>query len=80
VRRLGPTTDDPYALAWSPGAKTLAVCGYSGQVTAWALDGDKPTFTRAIKNPGYCIVFTPDGKAVLTGHDNGTVAVTPLKE
>ena len=79
VTRLGPTTDDPYAIAWSPETKTLAVCGYSGQITTWELDGEKPAFTKAIKNPGYCIVFTTDGKSVLTGHDNGTVAVTRVE-
>jgi len=78
MKRLGPTTDDPYSLVWSPATKTLAVCGYSGQVTTWALDNEKPKFTKPIKSPGYCITFTKDGKAVLTGHDNGTVAFTPL--
>ena len=52
--------------------------GYSGQVTTWTLGDPKPKFTKAIKSPGYCISFTADGKAVLTGHDNGTVAITPL--
>ena len=74
---LGPTTDDPYAIAWSPATKTLAVCGYSGQITVWTLDADKPKLTKAIKNPGYCVAFSADGKTVYTGHDNGTVAVTP---
>ena len=78
LKKFGPTSDDPYAIAWSPVTKTVAVCGYSGQVTVWTLTGDKPTFTRAIKNPGYCIAFTADGKSVITGHDNGTVAVTPV--
>ena len=78
LKKLGPTTDDPYALAWSPATKTAAVCGYSGQITVWGLNADKPTFTKAIKSPGYCIAFTADGKSVFTGHDNGTVAVTPI--
>ncbi|MBA4063997.1 MAG: hypothetical protein C0501_09850 [Isosphaera sp.] len=78
VKLLGPTADDPFAVAWSPEAKALAVCSYSGLVTVWKLDGDKPTFTRAVKNPGYCVAFGKDGKVVLTGHDNGTVAVTPV--
>ena len=42
------------------------------------LGHEKPKFTRAIKSPGYCIAFTEDGKAVFTGHDNGSVAYTPL--
>ena len=64
-------------MAWSPETKTLAVCGYSGQITTWASTA-KPKFTHAIKSPGYCVVFTKDGKGVLTGHDNGTVAFTVL--
>ncbi len=78
LKKFGPTSDDPYAIAWSPATKTVAVCGYSGQITVWTLTADKPTFTKAIKNPGYCIAFTLDGKSVITGHDNGTVAVTPI--
>ncbi len=78
LKKFGPTTDDPYGIAWHEKTKTAAVCGYSGQITTWALDADKPKFTRTIKNPGYCVAFTLDGKSVITGHDNGTVAVTPL--
>jgi WD40 repeat protein len=78
TKKLGPTTDDPYALAWWQPSKTLAVCGYSGQVTTYALDDPKPKFVKPIKSPGYCIAFSGDGKAVLTGHDNGTVAFTVL--
>lgn len=78
LKKLGPTTDDPYAIAWSEKTKTVAVCGYSGQITVWALDSEKPKFTFAIKNPGYCIAFTADGKGVFTGHNNGTVAFTPI--
>jgi WD40 repeat protein len=77
TKKLGPTTDDPYAVAWSEKAKSIAVCGYSGQITLWALDGDKPKMTKAIKSPGYCIAFNSDGTAVFTGHDNGTVGFTP---
>ena len=78
LKKFGPTTDDPYAIAWDAKSKTLAVCGYSGQITLWALDADKPKLTKAIKNPGYCVAFSADGMAVFTGHDNGTVAVTPV--
>jgi WD40 repeat protein len=77
LKKLGPTADDPYAIAWSEKTKTAGVCGYSGRVTLWAIDQEKPKLTRAIKSPGYCIAFSADGKFVFTGHDNGTVAVTP---
>jgi WD40 repeat protein len=77
MKRWGPTVDDPYALAWHSGNKALAVCGYSGQITIWMLTDNQPKFSKRIPNPGYCIVFLPNGKAVVTGHDNGTIAVTP---
>ncbi len=91
TKKLGPTTDDPYALAWWQPSKTLAVCGYSGLITTWSFEDPgvrisswlpvlvyKPKFIKQIKSPGYCIAFTGDGKAVLTGHDNGTVVLTAL--
>ncbi|MBM3979375.1 MAG: hypothetical protein FJ304_03655 [Planctomycetes bacterium] len=77
VKQLGPTTDDPYSVAWSPGTKTLAVCGYSGQITIWTLDADKPKATKVVKSPGYCVAFSGDGKLVFSGHDNGNVAINP---
>lgn len=90
TKKFGPTTDDPYAIAWWPATKTLAVCGYSGQVTTWSLDGpstrsswlplpsSKPIFVKAIKSPGYCLAFSGDGKAVLTGHEKGKIVFTVL--
>lgn len=77
LKKFGPTTDDPYAIAWDDKTKTIAVCGYSGVITLWALDSDKPKLTKAIKSPGYCVAFAADGKGVFSGHDNGTVAFTP---
>lgn len=77
LKKFGPTTDDPYAIAWDANSKTVAVCGYSGVITLWALDSDKPKLTKAIKSPGYCVTFTADGKGVFSGHDNGTVSFTP---
>jgi dipeptidyl aminopeptidase/acylaminoacyl peptidase len=78
TKKLGPTPDDPYALAWSDKAKALGVCGYSGQLSVWPAGADKAAFTAAVKSPGYCVVFTPDGKALISGHDNGTVVVTKI--
>src|SRR5207302_411794 len=36
TKKLGPTTDDPYAVVWSPDTKLIGVCGYSGLVSTWA--------------------------------------------
>jgi WD40 repeat protein len=77
MKRWGPTADDPYTLTWHTGAKVFAVCGYSGQITIWTLSEAQPKFGKRIFNPAYCIVFLPNGKAVVTGHDNGTLVVTP---
>ena len=38
----------------------------------------KAVWTRKLKFGAYCVAFTPDGKAVVTGHDNGSCYVTPL--
>jgi hypothetical protein len=54
------------------------VCGYSGLLTVWNPTADKPIFTKAIKSPGYCVAFTGDGKSLISGHDNGSVVVTPI--
>jgi WD40 repeat protein len=78
LKRFGPTADDPYGLAWHEKTKSVAVCGYSGLVTVWSLDSEKPKFSKQIKSPGYCVAFTADGKLVVTGHDNGTVVVSPV--
>ena len=78
TKKLGPTIDDPYAIAWDPKSKTFAVCGYSGQLSVWSPTADKPLFTKAIKSVGYCVAFTSDGKGLYSGHDNGSVVFTPI--
>jgi WD40 repeat protein len=80
TKKLGPTVDDPYFLAWSPITKRVAVCGYSGSVTIWKLDADKPVWTTTLRNPSYSIAFGPEGKAVYTGHNNGAIILTTIEE
>ncbi|MCS6863874.1 MAG: WD40 repeat domain-containing protein [Gemmataceae bacterium] len=79
-KKLGPTNDDPYFVVWSPTSKRIAVCGYSGSITTWAMDADKPKFTAQLKNPAYSIAFGPEGKTVYTGHNNGALIRTVLDE
>jgi WD40 repeat protein len=78
TKKLGPTADDLYGIAWSRDGKMLATSGYGGNVIVWNLAEGKPASTRKLKFGAYCVAFTPDGKAVVTGHDNHIVYVTPL--
>jgi WD40 repeat protein len=76
---MGPTPDDLYGIAFSSDGKALATSGYGGYVHLWNLAEGKATFSKKLKAFGaYCVVFTPDGKALVTGHDNHSILVTPL--
>jgi WD40 repeat protein len=78
-QKFGPTEDDTFGMALSPDGKQLAVCGYSGWLTVWNADDAKQLFrTKLPKFGAYCICFSPDGKTILTGHDNGMVYLTPV--
>src|SRR5262249_46694082 len=76
--KMGPTPDDLYGLALSRDGKQLATSGYGGNVTVWNLADGKPAWTKKLKFGAYCVIFTPDGKAVVTGHDDKNVYVTPI--
>ena len=40
----------------------------------------KPIMSKKLKAFGaYCIAFTPDGKSLVTGHDNHNCYVTPIE-
>ena len=48
-------------------------------VKVWKMDADKPIFSQKLKSFGaYCVVFTPDGKSLVTGHDNRSIIITPI--
>jgi WD40 repeat protein len=78
TKKLGPTPDDLYGIAWSRDGKKLATSGYGGNLIVWNLAEGKPASTRKIKFGAYCIAFTPDGKALVTGHDNHSCYITPI--
>ncbi len=77
-KKFGPTPDDLYGIAFSRDGKRLATVGYAGNLTTWNLADGKPTFTKKLKSVAYCVAFTPDGKALVSGHDNQMVYFTPL--
>ena len=71
--------DDPYGIAFSRDGKMLATSGYGGWLKVWDLNTGKTTYSQKLKTFGaYCVTFTPDGKAVVTGHDNKSIHVTPI--
>jgi WD40 repeat protein len=79
VKKLGPTPDEPYGLALARDGQPLATSGYGGYLTVWDLAEGKTTLQRKLPKFGaYCVAFTPDGKAVVTGHDDHVCYVTPL--
>jgi len=79
VKKFGPTPDDLYAVSWSKDAKAIVTAGYAGNISLWNLNDPKPKFTKKLKSLAYCIAFSPDGKAALSGHGNGFIYVTPLQ-
>jgi WD40 repeat protein len=79
IKKMGPTPDDPYGIAFSRDGKTFATCGYGGHIIVWNLADAKPAWTHKLPYVTYCLAFTPDGKAIVTGHDRPYVGlVTPL--
>jgi WD40 repeat protein len=84
IKKMGPTPDDLYGVAFARDGKLLATSGYGGHLSVWDLAADKPKWTKKIKFGAYCVSFTPDGKALVTGHepakDNRTIIITPITD
>jgi len=78
TKKLGPAPDDLYGIAFSRDGKLLVTSGYGGNVTVWNVAEGKAVVSRKLKFGAYCVAFTPDGKAVVTGHDNHICYVTTL--
>jgi len=78
TKKFGPTTDDLYGVTFSRDGKQLATVGYGGNLTTWNLADGKPAFSKKLKSVAYCVAFTPDGKALVSGHDNQMVYVTSI--
>jgi WD40 repeat protein len=81
--RLGPLPDAPFGLAVSPDGKTVAAASHDGHLLLWnTQNGESRAFQlrdgkRSVVT--YCIAFTPDGSAVVTGHEaDNAVRVTPI--
>jgi WD40 repeat protein len=82
TKKLGQLKEDIYGLALSPDGKKLAACGYGGQLMVWDLMSGKEVFSQHLEKGmiTLCIAFSPDGQALVTGHEKGNlVKVTPGK-
>ncbi|HMC65125.1 MAG TPA: hypothetical protein VKI65_09300, partial [Gemmataceae bacterium] len=77
LKKLGPTPDDPYGIAFSRDGKLLVTSGYGGNVIIWDLATSKSKIHK-LKFGAYCVAFSPDGKAVVTGHDDKTCYITSV--
>jgi WD40 repeat protein len=75
AKKMGPSPDDLYGIALSRDGKRLATCGYGGNLIVWNQSDGKPAFTHKLKYVTYCLTFTPDGKALVTGHDRPYVCL-----
>src|SRR5262249_40694957 len=79
AKKLGPTPDDTFGIALAPDGKLAATCGYGGPPTLLDIaQGTKSAAQQLPQYGAYCVRFTPDGKSLVTGHDNGMCYVTPL--
>jgi WD40 repeat protein len=78
AKKMGPTPDDLYGIALSRDGKALVTSGYGGNVILWNLTDGKPLQTHKLKFGAYCVTFTPDGKSIITGHDNHICYITPF--
>jgi WD40 repeat protein len=80
IRKGGPTENDIYGLDLSRDGKLAATAGYGGHLHVWDLASGKDLFhTHLKKMVTFCVVFSPDGKALLTGHErNNSILITPV--
>jgi WD40 repeat protein len=79
VRKWGPTEDDIFGMALSRDGKLVATAGYGGHLHVWDWASGKEVFNHHLKRVTYCVAFTPDGHALVTGHERDSVVlITPL--
>jgi WD40 repeat protein len=85
TRKLGPTPDWITGMALSPDRKAVATAGYGGYLKVWDLASGEPLFEHQLSQPKvkrlvtHCVAYTPDGRALVTGHErDNAILVTPL--
>ena len=80
IKKLPPTPDDLFGLAISRDGKYVATSGYGGSLRVYEIGTGKEVFHHHLKKMvTYCVQFTPDGTALVTGHEKDNAArLTPL--
>jgi WD40 repeat protein len=77
-RRSTGHTDHILGLSFHPGGKLVATASWDGTVRLWGVTPDSQavrTFDfRATEKP-YCVAFTPEGRYLAAGLENGTIAI-----
>ena len=78
VREILGHPDPVFGLAITPAGDKLVSSGYAGNIIIWnAADGArlhsvKPAFG------GYSVAISPNGKTIVSGHENGHLYATPI--
>jgi len=89
TKKIGPTKDWIFGLAVSRDGKNVATAGYGGSLHVYDIASGKEVYDDVKAKVDrkflitYCAAFTPDGKAVVTGHDikgKGIVKVTVISK
>jgi len=67
--------DDLFGVAVSRDGKHVATAGYGGSLRVYEIESGNLIFKRdPIKMVTYCVAFTPDGRALVTGHERDNAA------
>jgi WD40 repeat protein len=77
-RPLTGHTDHILGLSFHPGGKLVATASWDGTVRLWGATPESQavrTFDFRSSEKPYCVAFTPEGRYLAVGLENGTIAI-----